>query len=157
MRMTTEEKKVLFKGLEVQAQKLISNEESMDNIYRGVVELLDKNIPYYNWTGFYMIENNQLVLGHYIGKPTDHTTIQIGEGICGQAAERKETYIVEDVTKESNYLACSFETAAEIVVPIMKGDVVLGEIDIDSDVLGAFDEDDQWLLESIAAMIAERL
>lgn len=157
MKMNTEDKKSLFKRLVQEAKELIEREESMDRVYQGIVELLDNNIPYYNWTGFYMIENNQLVLGHYIGKPTDHTTIQIGQGICGQAAERKETFIVEDVTKESNYLACSFETASEIVVPIMKGDEVLGELDIDSDILGAFDEVDQWLLEEVAAMLATRL
>ena len=155
--MTTDEKRILFKNLEAQALELIEKAEDTDSIYRDVVELLDTNIPYYNWTGFYMIENNQLVLGHYIGKPTDHTTIEIGQGICGQAAERKETFIVEDVTKEDNYLACSFETASEIVVPILKGTEVLGEIDIDSDIRGAFDAEDQWLLESIAKMIADKL
>lgn len=155
--MTLAEKKILFKKIEIQAIELFQREEDMDKIYRGIVELLDKNVPYYNWTGFYMIENNQLVLGHYIGKPTDHTTIEIGQGICGQAAERKETFIVEDVTKEANYLACSFETASEIVVPIMKGTEVLGEIDIDSDILGAFDQEDQRFLEIIAEMIAKKL
>jgi len=154
--MTAEEKRILFKKLEAQALVLIEKAGDMDSVYKGVVELLDTNIPYYNWTGFYMIEKDKLVLGHYIGKPTDHTTIEIGQGICGQAAERKETFIVEDVTKEDNYLACSFETASEIVVPIMKGTEVLGEIDIDSDVLGAFDEEDKWLLESIAKMIADK-
>lgn len=157
MKMKTEDKKALFTRVVQEAKELIAREESIDKVYQGIVELLDSNIPYYNWTGFYMIENNQLVLGHYVGKPTDHTTIEIGQGICGQAAERKETFIVEDVTKESNYLACSFETASEIVVPIMKGNEVLGEIDIDSDILGAFDEEDQWLLEEIAAMLANRL
>ena len=157
MQMTLAEKKILFKKIEIQAIELFQREEDMDKIYRGIVELLDKNVPYYNWTGFYMIENNQLVLGHYIGKPTDHTTIEIGQGICGQAAERKETFIVEDVTKEANYLACSFETASEIVVPIMKGTEVLGEIDIDSDILGAFDQEDQRFLEIIAEMIAKKL
>ncbi len=157
MAMTKEIKIVLFEKLLHQAKELISTEKDMEKVYEGIVTLLDANIPYYNWTGFYMVENEQLVLGHYIGKPTDHLNIQFGEGICGQAAERKETFIVEDVSKESNYLACSFETASEIVVPIMKGDVVLGEIDSDSDELAAFDEHDQQLLESIAALLAERL
>lgn len=155
--MEWSEKKKLFEKLEQQAQELITKEADLDKVYQGIVTLLDTHIPYYHWTGFYMIQEGKLVLGHYIGKPTDHKVIEIGQGICGQAAERKETFIVEDVTKESNYLACSLETASEIVVPIMKGNEVLGEIDIDSDLLGAFDELDQQLLESIAAMLAERL
>ncbi|GAB6086822.1 GAF domain-containing protein [Alkaliphilus crotonatoxidans] len=150
-------KKQLFDRLKGEAKELIDTTEDMDQVYGGIVALLDKNIPYYNWTGFYMVEGGELVLGHYLGKPTDHLKIQFGEGICGQAAERKETFIVEDVSKEDNYLACSLETASEIVVPIMKGDQVLGEIDIDSDELGAFDELDQDLLEAIAAMLAKRL
>jgi len=157
MEMTLEMKKELFSKLELQAKELITNEKDMDQVYKGIVELLDNNIPYFNWTGFYMVDNGELVLGHYIGKPTDHLKIQFGEGICGQAAANKETFIVDDVSKESNYLACSFETASEIVVPIMKGDEVLGEIDIDSDEVAAFDELDQDLLEKIAAMLAERL
>lgn len=155
--MENSEKKELFKKLEKEAAILIEKEPDMDKVYKGIVELLDANVPYYHWTGFYMIENGKLVLGHYIGAPTDHKIIEIGQGICGQAADKKKTFVVDDVTKESNYLACSFETASEIVVPIMKGSEVLGEIDIDSHELAAFDELDQALLESIAEMIAKRL
>lgn len=150
-------KKELFQRLQLEAKNIIDSTEEMDQVYRKIVKLLDTNIPYYNWTGFYMVEQGQLVLGHYLGKPTEHLTIQFGEGICGQAAERKESFIVADVSKEDNYLACSLETASEIVVPIMKGDRVLGEIDIDSDQPGAFDALDQHLLEAIAAMLAARL
>ncbi|WP_242837265.1 GAF domain-containing protein [Alkaliphilus transvaalensis] len=157
MEMELTEKIELFEKIEAQARELISNEKDLEKIYKGIVELLDTNIPYYNWTGFYMVENGELVLGHYIGKPTDHIKIQFGQGICGQAAATKETFIVDDVSKESNYLACSFETASEIVVPILKDGVVLGEIDIDSDEIAAFDELDQQLLERIATMLAERL
>lgn len=155
--MDKETKKVLFKELELKLKTLIEEEADIDKVFQGIVELLDENIPYYDWTGFYMIENGELVLGNYVGKPTDHVKIQIGQGICGQAAERKETFIVDDVTKESNYLACSFETASEIVVPIIKNEVVLGEIDIDSHTPAAFDEYDQQLLESIASMLIKRL
>lgn len=151
------EKNELFEGLKNKAQGLIETELDMDKVFRGIVDLLDGNIPYYNWTGFYMIDQGKLVLGHYNGAPTDHVNIEIGQGICGQAAEKKETLIVDDVTKEGNYLACSFETASEIVVPIMKGTEVLGEIDIDSHKLAAFDEQDKKLLESIAEMLAKRL
>lgn len=150
-------KKELFQRLQLEAKDIIDSTEEMDQVYRKIVKLLDTNIPYYNWTGFYMVEQGQLVLGYYLGKPTEHLTIQFGEGICGQAAERKESFIVADVSKEDNYLACSLETASEIVVPIMKGDRVLGEIDIDSDQPGAFDALDQHLLEAIAAMLAARL
>ena len=121
------------------------------------VRLLKDCISYYTWVGVYLLDGNELVLGPYLGKPSPHTRIPLGRGICGAAAAEKTTIVVDDVNADPRYLACSSDTKSEIVVPIMQGRDVLGEIDIDSDRPGAFHERDRKLLESVAALLAESL
>ena len=121
------------------------------------VRLLKDNRPHYTWAGIYLLEGDELVLGPYLGKPSPHTRIPLGRGICGAAATEKATITVDDVNSDPRYLACSIETKSEIVVPIMQGDRVFGEIDIDSDQLAAFGKDDRELLEAIAPALAARL
>jgi GAF domain-containing protein len=121
------------------------------------VELLKARLPRYAWVGVYLLEGSELVLGPFLGKPSPHTRIPLDSGICGAAASQKATIIVDDVNSDSRYLACSLETRSEIVVPILRGDTVLGEIDVDSDKAGAFDEADQVLLEDVARALAARL
>jgi L-methionine (R)-S-oxide reductase len=121
------------------------------------VNLLKTRLPDYNWVGLYLLNGNELVLGPYEGKPSPHTRIPLGRGICGAAATEKATIIVDDVHADPRYLACTAETKSEIVVPIMNGNEVLGEIDIDSDRPAAFGKRDQALLEQVAALLATRL
>jgi L-methionine (R)-S-oxide reductase len=122
-----------------------------------LVEILKRDIPAYTWVGIYLLDGDELVLGPFLGKPSPHTRIPLGRGICGAAAREKQTIIVDDVNADSRYLACSLETKSEIVVPIMSGARVLGEIDIDSDRPAAFVDDDRRLLEAVAALLAPRL
>jgi L-methionine (R)-S-oxide reductase len=122
-----------------------------------VVTLLKSRLPHYTWAGIYLLDGDELVLGPYLGKPSPHTRIPLNRGICGAAATEKATIIVDDVNADPRYLACSLETRSEIVVPIMRGDRVLGEIDIDSDRPAAFGDDDRRLLEAVAAALATRL
>ena len=121
------------------------------------VRVLAAERPNYTWTGIYMLDGHELVLGPFVGKPSPHTRIPLGRGICGAAATEKATIIVDDVNADPRYLACSIETRSEIVVPIMLDGNVLGEIDIDSDRPAAFGEDDRALLERVAALLAPRL
>ncbi len=121
-----------------------------DEILDAVVAALQEEHPKYHWVGIYVLEGDTLVLGPYRGKPTVHTRIPIGEGICGLAARVKQTVNVRDVRQDERYIACSLETRSEIVVPIMEDDVVYGEIDIDSDDLAAFDAQDEATLEQVA-------
>ena len=121
------------------------------------VRLLKDAIPHYTWVGIYVLEGDELVLGPYLGKPSPHTRIPLGRGICGAAATEKATIVVDDVNADPRYLACSIETRSEIVVPIMRGSDVLGEIDIDSDQPAAFGARDRDLLEPVAALLADRL
>ena len=121
------------------------------------VTMLAGEVPSYNWAGIYLLERNELVLGPFVGKPSPHARIPLGRGICGAAAAEQVTIIVDDVNHDPRYLACSLETRSEIVVPIMHGGEVLGEIDIDSHELAAFGETDRDLLEQIASQLAVRL
>ena len=121
------------------------------------VRLLKERLPYYTWAGIYLLEGDELVLGPYLGKPSPHTRIPLNSGICGAAASEKATIIVDDVNSDPRYLACSIETRSEIVVPIMRGDTVLGEIDVDSDGVAAFGDKDRQLLETVANALAQKI
>jgi L-methionine (R)-S-oxide reductase len=121
------------------------------------VKLLAQHLPHYTWTGIYILDGNELYLGPYVGKPSPHTRIPLGRGICGAAASAKASVIVDDVNADPRYLACSIETRSEIVVPIMLDGEVLGELDIDSDARAAFTEADRELLERVAALLAPKL
>ncbi len=121
------------------------------------VRLLKEQLPHYTWVGIYLLEGEDLVLGPFLGKPSPHTRIPLNRGICGAAASEKATIVVDDVNADPRYLACSLETRSEIVVPIMRGARVLGEIDIDSDKKAAFGPADRDLLEAAAALLAQKL
>ena len=123
---------------------------------QAAVALL-KEQPDYSWVGIYLLDGNELVLGPFLGKPSPHTRIPLGRGICGAAATEKQTIIVDDVNADPRYLACSVDTKSEIVAPILLDGVVLGEIDIDSDKPAAFGDQDRKLVEAVAAMLAPRL
>jgi len=120
---------------------------------------LDQEISYFNWTGFYFKngDKDELKLGPYVGAPTDHTIIPYGKGICGQVAVSNETFVVPDVNEESNYLSCSIDTKAEIVVPIFKDGKNIGQIDIDSHTIDPFTAEDRELLEWLCNEVSKIL
>ncbi|GEN70333.1 MULTISPECIES: GAF domain-containing protein [Chryseobacterium] len=124
-----------------------------------VCHLLDQEISYFNWTGFYFKngDKDELKLGPYVGAPTDHTIIPYGKGICGQVAVSNETFVVPDVHQESNYLSCSIDTKAEIVVPIFKDGQNVGQIDIDSHTVDPFTAQDRELLEWLCNEVSKIL
>jgi L-methionine (R)-S-oxide reductase len=135
----------------------IHSEPDPDRAMAAAVATLKRRMPDYSWVGIYLLDGNELVLGPFEGKPSPHARIPLGRGICGAAASEKATIIVDDVNADPRYLACSVETRSEIVVPIMSGSEVLGELDIDSDRLAAFDSADQQLLEAVASLLAARM
>lgn len=140
-----------------QAKAIIDGDGSVDAKLLDVCKLLNESLDHYDWVGFYLVDPNEermLYLGPYVGAETDHTRIPFGTGICGQAAETLETFVVPDVSKATNYLACSLTVKSEIVVPIMHGDTFLGELDIDSHVLDNFSPEHRVLLERICADLA---
>jgi L-methionine (R)-S-oxide reductase len=137
-------------------QRAIAESPSHQEAMLLTVTVLKEQIPVYTWVGIYLLEGHELVLGPFLGRPSPHTRIPLNQGLCGAAAAQKHTIIVDDVDADPRYLACSLETRSEIVVPIMRGSQVLGELDIDSDKKAAFGPSDQELLESVAALLAKK-
>ncbi|MCC5907418.1 MAG: GAF domain-containing protein [Balneolaceae bacterium] len=140
-----------------QIDTIISGDGTRDEKLLNICELLDREVDQFDWTGFYLAseqEEKMLELGPYVGEPTDHTRIPYGTGICGQAAETLDTFVVQDVSQAANYLACSVDVKSEIVVPIMKGDRFIGELDIDSHTLNAMTPEVRTLCEKICKKLA---
>jgi GAF domain-containing protein len=105
----------------------------------------------YSWVGIYVVEGQDLVLDSWAGPaPTEHTRIPIGKGVCGFAAKAGRTEIVSDVSRDPRYLQCFLSTKSEIVVPISSQRTVVGEIDIDGEILDAFSSIDREFLEAVA-------
>ena len=130
--------------------------QDRDKTLLEISSFLKNNVFHYDWVGFYFLNETQdgLILGPYTGSHTDHVSIPIGKGICGQVAQNKETMIVQDVTQVENYLSCSINVQSEIVVPILKNGVFVAELDIDSHSPAPFSENDKLLLEEICAEIS---
>ena len=145
-------------GLVVQVRRAIATAPDADEAVRRAVRVIHDSSDRHDWTGVYLMDGgSELVLSHFIGAPTPHTRIPLDRGVCGAAARLKETIIVPDVAADQRYLACSLSTRSEIVVPIMKGGTVYGEIDIDSHTPDAFDDLDRRELEQVADLLAQRL
>jgi GAF domain-containing protein len=154
-----DEKKTLFASIRKDVERLLAAGGSQERILAGICNILANEIDYYDWVGFYLVEDmdkDELVLGPFVGAETEHVRIPFGKGICGQAAATGETIIIQDVAKVTNYLSCAPDVISEIVVPIFSGGKIVGELDIDSHELGPFSWDDRELLEYICAQLSER-
>lgn len=136
----------------------ILNEKGRNGL-KEVCEFLRTEIPHYNWVGFYFMndESQILEIGPYAGAETEHTRIPYGKGICGQVAVSGQTFTVQDVHAQDNYIACSIETRAEIVVPIYRDEKLVGQIDIDSHHAEPFKATDEDFLKQVCEMVSEVL
>jgi len=147
--------------LKKELDQLAFGARSADELMSQMVRTLQQRMLKYNWVGFYMLETKaqppELVLGQFQGAMTPHTRIQLNQGICGAAASTGKTVVVDDVSQDPRYLACSLETKSEIVVPIFVRGEVAGELDIDSHFPAAFKNDDRALLEYCAALVGKYL
>ena len=151
---------MLFNSLKPQIETIVSNQnKTVDQRLLEICELLETNISYYNWVGFYFKNGNkeELKLGPYVGAPTDHTIIPFGKGICGQVALSNQNFVVPDVKAQDNYIACSISVKAEIVVPIFINGDNIGQIDIDSNTLDPFTDEDELFLEFVCGKVSEML
>ncbi|MDY3318301.1 GAF domain-containing protein [Riemerella anatipestifer] len=145
-----------MENLKIKLSKVISDSHlHKDEKLKIICEILDQEKSYFNWTGFYFKNGNkeELILGPYVGAPTDHTVIPFGRGICGQVAVSNQTFEVPDVMAEDNYLSCSIDTKAELVVPIIKNGENIGQIDIDSHTINPFTKEDVELLEWLCSEV----
>ena len=146
-----------FETLKPQVETIIKNSDlNKEEKLLEICKLLETNIKYYNWVGFYFKhgDKNELKLGPYIGEPTDHTIIPFGKGICGQVAVSNKNFVVPDVSAQDNYIACSITVKAEIVIPIFVNGENIGQIDIDSNTLNPFTEADERFLEFVCEQLA---
>lgn len=148
-----------FTRLYYQVREIVAGEDGRDAKLGAVCALLADEVPHYDWVGFYLVDaaadsERELILGPYVGAPTEHTRISFGQGICGQAADTEATFIVQDVAQETNYLSCSPDVRSEIVVPIFYRDTVVGELDIDSHALAPFTAEDRAFLEQVCEEVA---
>ena len=141
--------------------RLNDDAATADRLMEGITRVLHQKMLKFNWVGFYMLQRGSqepvLLLGPYQGAMTPHTRIPLHEGICGAAASTGKTVVVDDVSKDSRYLACSLETKSEIVVPIFIHGQVAGELDIDSHFPAAFGDEDRELVEYCANLVGKRL
>jgi GAF domain-containing protein len=130
--------------------------ELSDLLYM-ICKTLSMEVDYFDWVGFYLVsEKDTLVLGPYIGEPTDHTEIKFGVGVCGQVAQNQKIMIVPDVNAIDNYLSCSVSVKSELVIPIFdKNGKFVAQLDIDSHKVDPFTSEDVQLLESICEWMRE--
>ncbi len=145
-----------FSTLERRAVELLPPANDAGKAFHLICTLLKDEVPHYDWVGFYFAvpEQRLLALGPFAGAPTEHTRIPYGRGICGQSAVSEQTFVVPDVNAAENYLSCSAETRAEIVVPVFHNGAFVAEIDIDSHSRDPFSSADEEFLTRLAAAVA---
>lgn len=131
-------------------------EQKTEDLLLQICQILKEQIYHYDWVGFYVLENGELVLKDFVGKPTEHTHIAVGKGVCGQVAANNESMIVQDVTQIDNYISCGLDVQSEIVVPVSKNGQFVAELDIDSHSPAPFTDDDQVFLEEVCALLVDQ-
>jgi GAF domain-containing protein len=136
----------LYEQLHAELGALISGEEDWIANLANAAALLYHGLPDVNWAGFYLLKKGVLVVGPFQGQPAC-VRIELGRGVCGTAASKRHTLVVPNVHEFEGHIACDSASNAEIVVPMIRNDEVLGVLDIDSPMFGRFDAEDQKGLE----------
>ncbi|KKI54610.1 MAG: GAF domain-containing protein [Staphylococcus equorum] len=152
----TEVKETNYDLLQKQVASLIEDESNLIAILSNVSALLNDSLDQINWVGFYLIENNELILGPFQGHPAC-VHIAIGKGVCGTAVETNESQLVEDVNAFPGHIACDANSKSEVVVPIHKGNQVIGVLDIDAPIINRFSNTDKVALEEIVSIIEQQI
>lgn len=151
---TTASKVDLYSRLAEQLRSLFEGERDFVANAANFTSLLFHSLPELNWVGFYLVKDGELVLGPFQGKPAC-VRIAIGKGVCGTAAEIRQTVVVDNVHEFPGHIACDSESNSEIVVPIIKLQHLIGVLDLDSPLLGRFEEEDaQGLSELVEIFVS---
>lgn len=143
----------IYEAIVPQISALIASETSRIAALANVSAVLKSSFNFF-WVGFYLVEDNQLVLGPFQG-PLACSRIKLGRGVCGSAWLKAETILVDDVELFDGHIACSSDSKSEIVVPIFNGTKVVGVLDVDSNLVAAFDNTDKDFLEKICANVGQ--
>lgn len=147
---------VFFSELLSRVSEIAENSGAEEEKLQAICTLLNHSVPYYTWVGFYYEDRDNprtLLLGPFAGEPTEHTSIQFGRGICGRVAESGETLVIQDVTKEENYLTCSAFVKSEIVLPIKRHGRFIAQLDIDSHAEAPFSDSDVEFLSKVCEIV----
>jgi L-methionine (R)-S-oxide reductase len=144
----------LYRELEGQCRGLLHGERDFTANSANLAALLFNTLPDLNWAGFYWLKEGELVLGPFQGKPAC-VRIALGRGVCGTAAERRSSIVVEDVHAFPGHIACDAASRSEVVIPVAKEGRLLGVLDLDSPTPGRFSEEDARGLERLVAAFCE--
>jgi len=147
-----------FESLKPKVVALLANQEqTLTEKLTAVCQLLKQSIDYYNWVGFYFKngDKEELKLKAFAGEPTDHVIIPFGKGICGQVAVSNQNFVVPDVKAQDNYIACSLDVKAEVVIPLFVAGENIGQIDIDSHTVDPFSKADEDFLTFVNQSVAQ--
>ncbi len=145
----TASKAELYANLQSQLRGLLEGERDFIANAANFASLLFHSLPDLNWVGFYLNKGQDLVLGPFQGKPAC-VRIAIGKGVCGTAAEQRNTLLIDNVHEFPGHIACDSASNSEIVVPLIKHERLLGVLDLDSPLVGRFDEEDAKGLNKLA-------
>lgn len=152
LKITANSKEGIYKELLPQIKALVEEEKDLTANLANICAALKYGMNFF-WVGFYLVKDNQLVLGPFQG-PVACTRIHKGKGVCGASWEKQETVIVPDVDQFPGHIACSSLSKSEIVVPLFNSAAeVLGVLDVDSDTLNTFDETDALYLKQICELL----
>ncbi len=147
----TTSKRELYEHLALQLSSLLMSETDFVANAANFSSLLYHSLPDLNWAGFYFYKSGELVLGPFQGKPAC-IRIAIGEGVCGGAAQKRQTVLVENVHDFPGHIACDSASNSEIVVPLVKENRLLGVLDLDSPSFGRFDDEDARGLKDLVGI-----
>ncbi|MDO6355599.1 GAF domain-containing protein [Caloramator sp. CAR-1] len=155
-KIVADSKENFYKMLIYRIESYLSAEKDVLANLCNVAALLYDNLEDINWAGFYLMKDGELVLAPFGGKAAC-TRIKIGKGVCGSAARDRRTYIVPNVHEFEGHIACDSASNSEIVVPIIKDDVLYGVLDIDSPKFNRFDDTDKIFLEKLVEKLNKYL
>lgn len=146
------DRKGFYEDLVLAARGLVAGERNRVANCANLSALLFDSLPDVNWVGFYLLENGELVVGPFQGKPAC-IRIALGDGVCGTAAEQGKTLIVDDVDQFPGHIACDSASRSEIVVPVRQDGQLVGVLDIDAPVPSRFDDVDREGLERLVSIL----
>lgn len=148
----TESRDKNYQMLLEQLNSLLHGEKNQTANLANAASLLNQFLPNINWVGFYLLIDNELVLGPFQGLPAC-TRINLGKGVCGTAAKEHKTLCVDDVTQFVGHIACDAASRSELVIPLIQKGRLLGVLDIDSPMIGRFDETDRKYLSQFCEIL----
>ena len=149
-------KPALYASVIAQTRALLEGERDAIANFANTSSLLFHSLPDLNWVGFYLLKDGELVVGPFQGRPAC-VRIALGKGVCGTAAARRATVIVANVHEFEGHIACDSASNSEIVVPLVRGNELIGVLDLDSPKLARFDAEDQAGLEKVVAEVIAAL